>query len=63
VSNLNSVLGFGLGLESRLRTDYRRIDLIVVYATNLINLVMAVLFVARISALPHVEHVLGIVAM
>jgi len=57
------VLGFGLGLESELQTDYKRIDLIVVYMANLINVVMVFLFVARISGLPQVEHVLGVVAM
>jgi hypothetical protein len=52
-----------LGLESKLRTDYKRIDLIVVYMANLINVIMAILFVARISGLPQVEYVLGIVVM
>lgn len=56
-------MGFGLGLESKLRTDYKRIDLIVVYVANLINVIMVFLFVARISGSPQVEHVLGIMAM
>ena len=40
-----------------------RIDLIVVGMANLINLVMAGLFAARISGLTQVQHALGIVAM
>lgn len=53
----------GLGLDSRFQTDYKEIDLIVVYMANLINVIMAILFVARISGLPRVEYVLGIVVM
>jgi hypothetical protein len=45
------------------RSDHKRIDLIVVYLANLINLIVASLFVARISALSQAESVLGIVAM
>jgi len=56
-------VGLGLGLESKLRTDYKRIDLIVVYMANLINVIMAILFIARISGLPQVEYALGIVIM
>ena len=52
-----------MGLESKLRTDYKRIDLIVVYTTNLINVIMAILFIARISGLLQAEYVLGIVVM
>jgi len=37
--------------------------LIVVYSGNLINVVMALLFVVRISNLPQVEDILGIVVM
>lgn len=38
-------------------------NLIVVYIANLINVIMAVLFIARISGLPQVEYALGIVVM
>jgi hypothetical protein len=54
---------WGLGLDSKFQTDYEKIDLIVVYMANLINVIMAILFIARISALPQVEYVLGIVVM
>jgi hypothetical protein len=53
----------GLGLNSKFQTDYRKIDLIVVYMANLINVIMAILFVARISGLPQAEYALGIVVM
>jgi predicted tellurium resistance membrane protein TerC len=52
-----------LGLDSRFQADYERTDLIVVYMANLINVIMAVLFAARISGLPRVEYALGIVVM
>jgi len=52
-----------LGLGFNFQTEYKKIDLIVVYMANLINIVMAVLFIARISGLPQVEYVLGIVVM
>jgi hypothetical protein len=52
-----------LGLDSKFQTDYEKIDLIVVYMANLINAIMAILFIARISGLPQVEYVLGIVVM
>jgi hypothetical protein len=45
------------------KRDLENIDLFVVCSANLINVVMSFLFVARISALPQVERVLGIVAM
>jgi hypothetical protein len=38
-------------------------DLIVVYTANLINVIMTILFTARIFGLPQVEYVLGIVVM
>ena len=50
-------------LDSIFQTDYKEIDLIVVYMANLINVIMAILFVARISGLPRVEYVLGVVVM
>jgi len=52
-----------LRLDSIFQTDYKEIDLIVVYMANLINVIMAILFVARISGLPRVEYVLGVVVM
>jgi hypothetical protein len=56
-------LGLALGLDSKLRTDYKRTDLIVVYMANLINAIMVSLFAARISGLSQMEYVLGIVVM
>jgi len=53
----------GLKLVSKFESDFQKIDLIVVYLANLINVIMSLLFVARISALSQVEDVLGIVAM
>ena len=41
----------------------RRVDLIVVCIANLINVIMALLFVVRLSNLPQVEDILGIVVM
>ncbi len=46
-----------------MQDEYQRTDLTVVYTTNFINVVMAVLFTARIFGLPQVEYALGIVAM
>jgi small-conductance mechanosensitive channel len=53
----------GLKLVSRFESDFKKIDLIVVYLANLINVIMSFLFVARLSALSQVEGVLGIVVM
>jgi hypothetical protein len=52
-----------LGLGSKFQTDNKKIDLIVVYIANLINVIMTILFTARIFGLPRVEYVLGIVVM
>ena len=52
-----------MGLDSKFQTDYEKIDLIVVYMANLINVMMAILFIARISGVPQVEYALGIVVM
>ena len=52
-----------MGLDSKSQTDYRKIDLIVAYLANFINLIMTILFTARIFGLPQVEYVLGIVVM
>jgi hypothetical protein len=48
---------------SRIKSDYRKIDLIVVYLSNIINVIMSFLFVARIYGLSQVEAFLGIVTM
>ena len=53
----------GLKLVSKFESDSKRVDLIVVYLANLINVIMGFLFVARIFALSQVEGVLGIVVM
>ena len=52
-----------MGLGSKYQTDYRKIDLVVVYIANLINVIMTILFTARIFGLAQVEYVLGIVVM
>jgi hypothetical protein len=57
------VWGLDLGSGSKSQTDYKRIDLIVVYLANLINVIMTILFTARIFGLPQVEYALGIVVM
>ncbi len=44
-------------------SDYIRIDLSVAVIANLINIVMAFLFAARISGLPQIQYVLGIATM
>ena len=55
--------GFGMQLDSKPQTGYMRIDLSVAYLTNLINVIMTILFTARIFSLPQVEYALGIVVM
>lgn len=50
-------------MEIESRVLNRRIDLIVVYTANLINTIMALLFVLRVYSLPQVEDFLGIVVM
>jgi hypothetical protein len=52
-----------MGLDSKPQTDYKKIDLFVACLANLINVIMAILFTARIFGLPQVEHALGIVVM
>ena len=52
-----------MGLDFRSQTDYERIDLIVVCIANLINVLMTILFAARIFDLPQAEYVLGIAVM
>ncbi len=41
----------------------RSVDLVAVSLANLINVVMAALFTARISGFPQIQYVLGVVAM
>jgi small-conductance mechanosensitive channel len=48
---------------SPLQTSYKKIDLTVVYIASFINVIMVILFVARIFGLPQMEYVLGIVAI
>ncbi len=43
--------------------NYRKIDLTVVYLANLINILIAFLFLARMSGLTEVENTLGIAAI
>ena len=43
--------------------NYIRMDLIVAVMANLLNIVMAFLFAARIAGLPQIQFVLGIVAL
>jgi hypothetical protein len=50
-------------LVSKIKTDYEKIDLVVVYLANFINVIMAIMFTVRIFGLPQVEHALGIVVM
>ena len=40
--------------------NYRKIDLTVVYLANLINILIAILFLARMSDLTAVENILGV---
>ena len=49
--------------EPKIHSGFIKIDLIVVSLANLINIVMAFLFVARLSSLPQVQYVLGIITM
>jgi hypothetical protein len=59
----SSTWGFGLELDSKPRTYYRKIDLVVSYLANFINVAMAILFTIRIFGLSQVEYALGIVVM
>ena len=52
-----------MNLELKSENYYNKIDLIVVSIANLINIIMVFLFVARISGLPQIEKVFGIVAV
>ncbi len=44
-------------------SNYVEVDLSIVVIANLINILMAFLFAARISGLPQIQYALGIVAM
>jgi hypothetical protein len=50
-------------LAPKFQNDHKKTDLIVVGMANLINIMMAVLFAARISGLPRVENALGVAVM
>lgn len=52
-----------MGLDAKSQIDCKKIDLIVVCIANLINVIMTILFTARIFGLPQVEYVLGIMVM
>jgi hypothetical protein len=53
----------GLNAKATLHNDYAKIDLSVVVMANLINVMMAFLFVARLSGLSQVQHTLGVITM
>ena len=57
------VWGLDLGSGSKSQIDYKKIDLVVVYLANFINVIMTILFTARIFGLPQVEYALGIIVM
>lgn len=50
-------------MDSKLETDYKKIDLAVVYLANLINVIMTILFTVRAFDLSQVVYALGIVVM
>ena len=50
-------------LSSLSRTEYHRTDLVVVCLANTVNVVMSILFVARILDLTQAEYDIGIFAM
>ena len=45
------------------RSEYRKIDLFVVYASNILNIAMALLFTARLSGLILVEKSIGVLVL
>lgn len=53
----------GLRSDSKFQTDYKSIDVIVVYFAILINVLMAVLFAARIFGLPEIEYIIGLIVI
>ena len=50
-------------MDSKFQTDYKRIDLVVVYLANFINVIMTILFAVRVFGLSQVVYALGIVVM
>ena len=50
-------------MEKGTRALNRKIDLLVVHIVNLINVIMSLLFVVRVSSLPLVEGILVIVVI
>ena len=50
-------------MDSKFQTDYKKIDLVVVYLANFINVIMAILFAVRVFGLSQVVYALGIVVM
>jgi hypothetical protein len=60
---VGEVVLLGLKSASKFKNSYAKRDLIVVGMANLINIVMAVLFAARILGFAQVEYVSGIVTM
>ena len=50
-------------MDSKFQTDYKRIDLVVVYLANFINVIMTILFAIRVFGLSQVVYALGIVVM
>ena len=53
-------MDLGLRSDSKFQTDYKSIDIIVVYLAILINVLMAALFAARIFGLPEIEYIIGL---
>lgn len=63
-SSKNLVTGKSLGnVASSGRNEYRKIDLFVVIASNIINIAMALLFTARLSGLFLVEKSMGVLVI
>ena len=55
--------GFGLRTDSKPQTDHRKLDLIVVCLANFINVIMAILFTARIFGFSQAVYASGILVM
>ena len=51
------------GNSNHVSVNYRKIDLTVVYLANLINILIAFLFLARMSDLTEIENTLGIIVI
>lgn len=50
-------------MDSKFQTDYKKIDLVVVYLANFINVIMTILFAVRVFGLSQAVYALGIVVM